>query len=78
MTKRFRDLNAKEAAVVAQYAEAHGRTWKENLRHAWMDASEPGILQALRNELGPRWLNGYRLPDANSPALATGPDSEVR
>ncbi len=58
----FRDLTPEETDVVRAYATRMGRCWKSELRIAWYYASEPGILQALRNELGPEWLNGYRLP----------------
>ena len=58
----YRPLTAEETAVVAKYAREHGRRWKADLREAWANASEPGILQALRNTLGPNWLVSYRLP----------------
>jgi hypothetical protein len=56
------DLTADEHAALRAYAQLHGRTWKASLREAWMTASEPGILQQLRNtpRFGPRGLNRYR------------------
>lgn len=59
---RFRDLTADESAAVQAYAARMGRYWKYELSFAWIAASEPGILQALRNELGPAWLRAYKLP----------------
>lgn len=58
-----RPLTQEEYTTVAQYAQQHGRTWKASLREAWMTASEPGILQALRNSHGPAWLNTFRLTE---------------
>ena len=60
----YRELTADELRAVQAYAAKHGRTWKQQLRYAWMDASEPGYLQALRNSHGPAWLNTFRLPDS--------------
>ena len=57
-------LTTDEHAALMAYAAAHGRTWKQQLRDAWMTASEPGLLQQLRNAsyFGPRGLNAYTLP----------------
>lgn len=57
---------ADQLAALAAYAEKHGRTWKHSLRLAWFngtDANEPAgcFLRQVRNELGPRWLNAFRL-----------------
>jgi hypothetical protein len=54
-----------ELSALANYAQIYGRTWKAELRQAWMAASEPGILQALRNDpaFGPRGLNAFQFPD---------------
>jgi hypothetical protein len=62
----LRALTADEHAALAAYAATHGRAWKQELRWAWMAASEPGILQQLRNDpgFGPKGLIAYRLaPD---------------
>lgn len=63
-TATVRDLTTEERDALAAYALMHGRCWKQALREAWMGpASEPGILQALRNDVafGPHGLNVYRL-----------------
>jgi hypothetical protein len=48
------------------FAAEHGRTWKAQLRDAWMtgqypcvtrQADQDGLLQQVRNTFGPRWLN---------------------
>ena len=57
-----RALTAEEYAALKAYAETHGRTWKAQLQAAWMSASEPGVLQQLRNaaHFGPRGLAAFR------------------
>ena len=59
------DLTPDEHRALQAYARIHGRTWKASLRQAWLNASEPGILQALRNSsrFGPRGLASYSLID---------------
>lgn len=58
-------LSTVERAAIAAFADKHGRTWKKALRHAWMNASEPGVLQALRNAsyFGPVGLIYYKLSE---------------
>lgn len=62
MTRRYRDLTPAELAALQAYAAEKGRKWKSALSEDWYYARRPGELQALRNELGPRWLLDYRLP----------------
>lgn len=59
-----RYLSPAEHAALQAYAAIYGRTWKQSLRDAWMSASEPGILQQLRNAsyFGPAGLSAYQLP----------------
>lgn len=59
---KMKTLMPDELAALKAFAEQHGRCWKQALRDAWMNASEPGILQALRNDadFGPRGLNAFR------------------
>jgi hypothetical protein len=54
-------LTNEELTALLDYATRHGRNWKQSLREAWMDASEPGILQQLRNAsyFGPRGLINF-------------------
>jgi len=57
----WRALTAGERAAVEAYAAEKGRAWKAELLTDWYYARRPGYLQALRNELGPRWLAAFRL-----------------
>jgi len=59
---------AEQLAALREYAALHGRGWKAALRADWMTACEhvrnqehAGYLQQLRNTLGPKWLEGFRL-----------------
>ncbi len=55
-------LNQEELDALKAFANRHGRNWKSVLREAWMNASEPGILQQLRNDhgFGPSGLISFR------------------
>lgn len=61
----MRTLTRDELQALREYAQRHGRTWKASLRLAWIDASEPGILHALRNDrgFGPAGLNAFKFPE---------------
>jgi hypothetical protein len=59
---QYRPLTAEELAAVQAYAAEKGRTWKEALRTDWYYARRPGIMHALRNSHGPRWLLNFKLP----------------
>ncbi len=63
---RFRALTATELGAVESYAKEHGRSWKEALRDDWSNARTRGPLQQLRNELGPLWLDAFRLSKRES------------
>lgn len=59
-------LTPLQLTALTIYAREHGRTWKADLRDAWMtghynvcDASRE--LQQVRNNLGPSWLVRFRL-----------------
>jgi hypothetical protein len=60
---KVRELTAEEHAALREYARLHGRGWKTDLSVAWARASEPGILQSLRNDrgFGPAGLLAYKL-----------------
>lgn len=38
------------------FAQQNGRTWKSQLRHAWENCHDVGILSTLRNIIGPTQL----------------------
>jgi hypothetical protein len=57
-----------EDALVA-YAQAHGRTWKQQLQRDWMAAGSRWdgpyhLLHRLRNTHGPAWLARVSLAPA--------------
>lgn len=62
MTTRL--LSIDELVAMKVFAGRHGKGWKAALRSAWENASEPGILQALRNDegFGPAGLVAFRFP----------------
>lgn len=55
------DLNAEERQALLTFAAQNGRNWKDKLRAGWLQAKYPGHLQAIRNRLGPTWLNQVKL-----------------
>lgn len=69
-------LTADEIIALTSYAAQNGRTWKAALREAWMTASEPGLLQQLRNAsyFGPRGLKAFQVRYA---ALWLRPEERV-
>ena len=60
---------ADQLAAVKAFAGKYGRNWKAALRFSWETgnypfapmANESALLQQLRNQFGPRWLNAFRL-----------------
>lgn len=60
--ERFPAPTTEQVTALREYANQHGRTWKQQLSLAWFSAGEPGILQQIRNEFGPSWLIKFRLP----------------
>jgi len=56
--------------AIREWAAKYGRTWKARLREAWMDGDYDGfdkswLLQRVRNNLGPSWLNRFVLAKAS-------------
>jgi hypothetical protein len=71
MNLKHRDLTAPELEAVTAFATDFGRGWKEKLAFTYWynarlyrarDGREYPILHRLRNELGPSWLAGFKLP----------------
>ena len=69
--QKYRDLTVAELEAVRAFADHFGRDWKEKLAMVyWYNAriftARNGRayheLHRLRNELGPRWLAGFKLP----------------
>ena len=68
--QKYRDLTADELEAVKLFAAEFGRTWKNRLALDYWPAARIFIsragrscheLQRLRNELGPQWLNQFKL-----------------
>lgn len=55
------NLSNAELDAIKKFAAIHGDRWKRELSLAWMNASEPGVLQRLRNTHGPKWLAAFEL-----------------
>lgn len=55
---------AEQLAALERFAARSGRTWKAKLRDVWLGdpvIEDQGHLRSLRNELGPRWLQRFKL-----------------
>jgi hypothetical protein len=63
----------RQLEALKKWAEAHGRTWKNELRAAWMTGNygrlrytdETSYLQQVRNQGGPSWLHKFKLSEEN-------------
>lgn len=60
-TKTAAQPSAEQLAAVREFARVHGRTWKAQLREAWMSGNYDAVddsarLQQVRNAFGPSWL----------------------
>lgn len=65
--------NAEQIQALSDFAAAHGRNWKRDLRHAWETGDYPAdcndaALQQVRNIFGPSWLVRFSLQDWELPA----------
>ena len=57
-------LTEEQERALQDYKSTHGRYWKHNLKRDWLtgkDASRPNghLLRQVRNQFGPKWLEGY-------------------
>lgn len=59
-----------QAAALVRFAERQGGRWKAELHICWMNAAYPDapeadrpLLQQVRNEFGPLWLEKVSLKD---------------
>lgn len=66
----MRQPDREQAAAVVRFAERHGGRWKADLHVCWMRAAYPdtlegdkALLQQVRNECGPLWLEKVTLKD---------------
>lgn len=61
---QYAPLDQEQLDALREFADRYeGQDWKSKLNLAWMRASEPGVLQALRNSHGPSWLADFELPE---------------
>lgn len=61
-------LTTEQLAALQQFAAAHGRAWKADLRYDWSAGRSTGPLQEVRNTFGPSWLATFTL---TAPAVST-------
>jgi hypothetical protein len=64
---------AEQLAALRTFANDNGRNWKSALNHAWSTgdwshdyADNSGLLQQVRNQLGPRWLARFSFPKSHA------------
>lgn len=50
-----------QVSALRDYAQAHGKTWKEQLRTEWLNATAHPLLQHLRNTHGLMWLKQFEV-----------------
>lgn len=68
-TTKYQQPTQEQIEALRKFAAANGRSWKSKLNHCWMRSyygDYPGversdILQGIRNELGPTWLDRFKL-----------------
>lgn len=66
-------LTPSQLGAVARLIARRGRNWKQRIRAFWFDgnwrkhgietADDASLLQQVRNQLGPAWLNRARCSD---------------
>lgn len=66
-------LTTEQHTAISTYAQRHGRSWKADLRHAWMNGyyshpdDDSASLQQIRNTYGPSWLVRFRVSPPTIP-----------
>ena len=73
----FENMTDDMLSAPIDWRKRHGRSWKTDLWAAWMngaDASDPrgSSLRAIRNQLGPSWLDNLRPKDLVAEAARRG------
>jgi hypothetical protein len=69
----MKQLTVEQHDALAEFARYNGRTWKAELRQAWMTGHYPAItkdtasLQQVRNSFGPTWLTRFKLSAKTTP-----------
>lgn len=62
--------NEEQLNALKRWKKENGRTWKNELNHAWMTGNYnrfegSNLLQQIRNSGGPSWLHRFKLNDEN-------------
>ena len=62
--------DAKQLGAVLAFQAAHGEEWKDKLSASWghgnyrgVDQSQAALLQQVRNQFGPEWLEAVKIED---------------
>jgi hypothetical protein len=67
---KYRELTADELEALRLFAAEYGKKWKDKLAFTYWynarifrarDGKQYPELHGLRNELGPKWLAGFKL-----------------
>lgn len=58
-----------QLARLVEFAKSHGRNWKSELLTLWLNGGDANqrdghLLRQVRNQLGPSWLDRFKLPPA--------------
>lgn len=86
MADESNDLSDKQRAAVVAFRDANGRDWKKKLGALWMngnysrsgiDMDQAALLQQVRNQFGPEWLENVAAADLNSPQRLERDDSSL-
>lgn len=77
----FTELDNDMLSALLDWRQRHGRSWKIDLWAAWMNGADERdprgqSLRAIRNRLGPTWLDRLRPKDLDAEALRRGVTAE--
>lgn len=79
-------LSDEQRAAVVAFRDANGRDWKDKLGALWMNGNysrrginldQAALLQQVRNQFGPEWLENVAAADLNSPQRLERDDSSL-
>lgn len=55
------ELTIEQLCAIQEYAAVNGARWKTKLGLLWQSGQDKGLLRQVRNELGPEWLQKFKL-----------------
>ncbi|WP_052223775.1 hypothetical protein [Comamonas testosteroni] len=55
------ELTIEQLCAIQEYAAVNGARWKTKLGLLWLSGQDKGLLRQVRNELGPEWLQKFKL-----------------